>query len=41
MDCTLAKESWGWQPSIGIQQTLEEIARHADANADWLDRIES
>jgi CDP-paratose 2-epimerase len=41
MDCTLAKDSWGWQPSIGIEQTLEEIARHADANTDWLDRIES
>ena len=41
MDCTLAEESWGWRPRIAIEQTLEEIARHAEANADWLDRIES
>ena len=41
MDCTLAKDSWDWHPSIGIEETLDEIARHADANPDWLDRIES
>jgi len=40
LDCTLAGDAWEWRPSIGIEQTLDDIAGHADANPDWLDRIE-
>lgn len=38
MDNTLAHQTWGWQPGLGLEQILEEIAVHAEANPGWLDR---
>lgn len=37
MDCTRARETWDWEPSTKIVTILEEIARHAEENEDWLD----
>lgn len=37
MDASMAKSKWGWQPDVGIDEVLEEIARHAEENPDWLD----
>ncbi|WP_041970450.1 NAD-dependent epimerase/dehydratase family protein [Geobacter sp. OR-1] len=37
MDCSLAKEIWGWEPQTGISAILEEIASHAEANPAWLE----
>ena len=37
LDSTLAEGEWGWCPTIPIEQTLNEIAEHAETNPDWLD----
>ena len=37
MDSRLAQKTWGWQPSIGLEQILQEIADHAEAHPDWLE----
>jgi CDP-paratose 2-epimerase len=29
---------FGWQPEIPVADLLEEVARHAEANPDWLER---
>ena len=36
MDDRKARDFWNWQPDISMEQILEEIARHAEANPDWL-----
>ena len=36
IDSSAALQTWGWQPQIGLEQMLEEIAKHAEANPDWL-----
>lgn len=38
LDSTLAKDQWGWTPQISRHQIFEEIAKHAEINADWLER---
>jgi CDP-paratose 2-epimerase len=37
LDSTKAQTLWNWQPATSRNQILEEIARHAEANPDWLD----
>ncbi|WP_415908513.1 NAD-dependent epimerase/dehydratase family protein [Oleiharenicola sp. Vm1] len=37
LDSAKAQRIWGWQPAATTLQILEEIARHAEANAGWLD----
>jgi len=37
LDSSLAKQQWQWAPATGIEAVLEEIARYAEANPDWLD----
>lgn len=36
MDSSKARQRWGWSPQISGQQIFEEIATHADVNANWL-----
>ena len=36
IDSTIAQNSWDWNPKVGIQQILEEIADFADHNPSWL-----
>jgi CDP-paratose 2-epimerase len=40
LDCRLAQRTWGWKPSRSLPEILEEIARHAEARPDWLERTE-
>ncbi|HXI68962.1 MAG TPA: NAD-dependent epimerase/dehydratase family protein [Verrucomicrobiae bacterium] len=37
LDSALATKAWNWSPQISLPQVLEEIARHAEQNPDWLD----
>jgi len=37
LDSHLAGQVWGWQPKRALPSILEEIARHAEANPDWLE----
>ncbi len=37
MDSSLAYQLWGWTPQITLNDILDEIARHAEANPNWLD----
>lgn len=37
LDPRLAGQTWQWQPQTPVEQILEEIARHADNNPDWLE----
>jgi CDP-paratose 2-epimerase len=36
LDASLAARQWGWRPETPRDDILEEIARHAEANHDWL-----
>lgn len=35
LDYTLAKETWGWQPEILIEEVCEQIAMFADTQDNW------
>jgi CDP-paratose 2-epimerase len=37
LDSAKAKRQWDWQPCVGIEQILEEIAQHAEAHPEWLE----
>jgi CDP-paratose 2-epimerase len=37
MDSQLAQKTWDWRPAIDLEQILQEIADHAEANPDWLE----
>ncbi len=37
MDSSLAHELWGWQPETSLTDILNEIAKHAEANPNWLE----
>ena len=37
LDSALAAKTWNWSPQISLPQVLDEIARHAEQNPDWLD----
>jgi CDP-paratose 2-epimerase len=36
MDSTRAEQTWGWRPQISLEEILNEIAAHAEANPEWL-----
>ena len=36
MDSSVAQNAWNWQPRIGINQILEDIANFADDHPEWL-----
>jgi len=38
LDSSAATAATGWKPAIGLPQILEEIAEHAIAHPDWLER---
>jgi CDP-paratose 2-epimerase len=37
LDCHAARQRWNWQPQTKVLDVLEEIARDAKQNPDWLD----
>jgi CDP-paratose 2-epimerase len=37
LDPSLAAKTWNWSPKILLPQVLDEIAKHAEQNPDWLD----
>jgi CDP-paratose 2-epimerase len=37
MDSAQAKSRWKWEPEIKLEIILDEIAKHADANPEWLE----
>ena len=37
LDSSLAAKTWRWSPQISLPQVLDEIARHAEQNPDWLE----
>jgi CDP-paratose 2-epimerase len=37
LDSTLAEKTWGWSPKILLPQVLDEIAKHAEQNPNWLE----
>ncbi len=38
MDAALAREAWGWQPTLSLADILLETALHAEAHPQWLER---
>ncbi len=36
LDSTLARQTWGWEPNTKLQDILQEISVHAEANPEWL-----
>jgi CDP-paratose 2-epimerase len=40
MDSTRARQLFSWSPRKPLRQILTEIAAHAEANPDWLDRTQ-
>ncbi len=37
LDSSLADATWNWSPRTSLPQVLDEIARHAEQNPDWLE----
>lgn len=37
LDSSLAGREWNWTPQTGLQEILDEIARHAEQNPHWLE----
>jgi CDP-paratose 2-epimerase len=37
MDSAQAKSRWNWEPEMRLEIILDEIAKHADANPEWLE----
>jgi nucleoside-diphosphate-sugar epimerase len=37
MDSSRARTEWGWQPEVGLESILEEIALHAASKPEWLE----
>jgi CDP-paratose 2-epimerase len=37
LDSSLAEKTWNWSPKILLPQVLDEIAKHAEQNPNWLD----
>jgi CDP-paratose 2-epimerase len=37
LDPAKAASVWNWKPEIAIESILDEIARHAESNPDWLE----
>ena len=41
LDSSRAAKTWNWKPEIPLAAILDEIAAHAEANPDWLERVAS
>ena len=39
MDSSMARETQDWTPKTTLNEILEEIAKHAEANPQWLKTI--
>ena len=37
LDSHLADQTWSWQPVTPLEEILDEIARHAESNPQWLE----
>jgi CDP-paratose 2-epimerase len=37
MDSSMARKAWDWTPQTTLNEILEEIANHAEANPEWLE----
>jgi CDP-paratose 2-epimerase len=37
LDASLAAKEWNWKPAISLENILDEIARHAEQNPNWLE----
>jgi len=37
LDSSLAAKTWDWSPKIPLEKILDEIARHAEQNPNWLE----
>ncbi|MDA8743125.1 NAD-dependent epimerase/dehydratase family protein [Rubripirellula amarantea] len=37
LDSALANQHWNWKPEVSMNDTLEEIAVHAESNPGWLE----
>ena len=37
MDSSMTREVWNWSPKTTLNEILEEIAKHAEANPEWLE----
>lgn len=37
LDCSVAKQAWGWQPERSLFSVLDELAEHAEQHQAWLD----
>jgi CDP-paratose 2-epimerase len=37
LDHALASKTWKWQPATPVEEILQEIATHAEANPNWLE----
>jgi len=37
LDSALAKAAWAWEPTRKLESILQEIAAHAEQNAEWLE----
>ncbi len=37
LDSSVAAKAWNWAPEISLPQVLDEIAKHAEQNPDWLE----
>jgi CDP-paratose 2-epimerase len=37
LDSSLAAGQWNWRPGVSLETILDEIARHAGQNPDWLE----
>jgi CDP-paratose 2-epimerase len=37
LDSAMARRQWDWQPTMSVEQILEEIAQHAETHPEWLE----
>lgn len=37
LDSSKAKDEWGWEPKISTDETLNQIAEHAEKHPQWLE----
>ena len=37
LDSARAKRQWDWQPTLLVEQILEDIGQHAQAHPEWLE----
>jgi CDP-paratose 2-epimerase len=37
LDSSKAKQQWDWQPTVPVEEILNEIATHAKLHPDWLE----